>query len=358
MRHVECAGLLERGRGVLSLCVASTAVKVDRQSQHAPNDPCNEGVGIELRHHVKINDRRHGSADCNQRRFVGALQFRATTAQRPGGQDADDVVEQVGKERQRRNVNERVGCDQSHREHAQRDDGNVRCLKAACFGKDAWHDAVARHRKEVTRDGGDGGVHGGEVAAEGNARCQKSQRQPQDAGCLHGIGIGCLSGGQRGEAFHRRDGDQEPLEKRVDRKHDKGCQKERARNIDARVLDFFTHGDARFKTRKAPPDHADACRKTHLSVFGQKRRCLYERGEIDVGDHGEKPNHRYAPEKEHKTVLQSPGNFDAADVGDDEAGGDDNGNGDIGKRQRDAKRRKQRLEVVAESESFSTRDGH
>ena len=148
------------------------------------------------------------------------------------------------------------------------------------------------------------------------------------------------------------------MEKRVDRKHDKGCQKERARNIDARVLDFFAHGDARFKTREAPPDHADACRKTHLSVFGQKRRCLYERGEIDVGDHGEKPNHRYAPEKEHKTVLKSPGNLDAADVGDDETGGDDNGNGDIGKRQRDAKRRKQRLEVVAESESFSTRDGH
>ena len=146
------------------------------------------------------------------------------------------------------------------------------------------------------------------------------------------------------------------MEKRVDRKYDKGCQKERARNIDARVLDFFAHGDARFKSGEAPPDHADARRKTHLPFLGQERWSLNERGKIDVWDHGEKPDHRNAPEEEHESVLQTPRYFDAADVGDDEACCYHDSNRHIREGERHAESGKERLEVIAESQCLAAGD--
>ena len=83
---------------------------------------------------------------------------------------------------------------------------------------------------------------------------------------------------------------------------------------------------------------------------------MNERGEIDVGDHGEKPDHRNAPEEEHEAVLQTSRNFDAADIGDDEACGYHDGNGHVGEGERHAESGKECLKVIAESQRLTAGD--
>ena len=217
---------------------------------------------------------------------------------------------------------------------------------------------VARHREQVARRHGDGGVHGGEVPAERDARRQQRERQPQDARRRHGLRVRRRRRGQRRKALRGHDAHEEPLEQRVHREDDERRENKRPRDGEVRVAYLLSHGAAGLEPGEAPPDHGDCRYEPARPHARQEVGRLDEVRQRHVGDHGEKPDEGASPEEEHEPVLQTARDLHAAHVRDRERDERGAGKRDVVHGQFHAESQKHRLEVVAERERLAARHRH